>query len=55
MSSLLRIADDRSQWAAITAEGSVEVPQRRMGITGISVLARAKKNLNMHSKLLVTS
>ena len=36
MLSLLRIADDRSRWAAITAEASVGVPQRRPGVTGIS-------------------
>ena len=35
MSSLLRIADDRSRWAAITADASVGVPQRRLGTTGI--------------------
>ena len=32
MSSLLHIADDRSQWAAI----KVEATQRRLGVTGIS-------------------
>ena len=28
--------DDRSRLAAITAEASVRVPQRRLGVTGIS-------------------
>ena len=38
MSSLLRTADDRGQWAVIAADASVGVPQRRLGITGISYL-----------------
>ena len=36
ISSMLRIADDGSRWAAITAEASVGVPQRRLGVMGIS-------------------
>jgi hypothetical protein len=34
MSSLLRVAEDRRRWAAVTAEASVGVPQRRLGVTG---------------------
>ena len=38
MSSLLRVAEDRRRWAAITAEASVGVgyslPQLRLGVTG---------------------
>ena len=30
MSSLIRIAEDRPRWAAITAEASVGAPQRRL-------------------------
>ena len=40
MSLLLRIADDRGQWAVIEADASVRVPQRRLGIMGISQLVR---------------
>ena len=36
MSSLLRITDDRARWTVITADASVRVPQRRLGVTGIS-------------------
>ena len=35
-SSFLCIGDDRGRWAVIAAEASVGVPQRRMGVTGIS-------------------
>ena len=38
MSSLLRIADDRGQWAVIAADSSVGVSKRRLGVTGISFL-----------------
>ena len=38
MSPLLRIADDRGRWALITADASVGVLQRRLGIMGISKL-----------------
>ena len=34
MSSLLRVVEDRRRWVAITAEASVLVPQRRLGVTG---------------------
>ena len=34
MSSLLRVADDRRRWAAITAEASVGGTQRPLGVTG---------------------
>ena len=34
MSSLLRVAEDRCRWVAITAEASVGVPQQRLRITG---------------------
>ena len=37
-SSLQRIADDICRWATITAEESVIVPQRRLGVTGVSSL-----------------
>ena len=37
-SSLLRVAEDRRRWAAITAEASVGVPQRRLGVTGFDWL-----------------
>ena len=40
MSSLLRIADDRSRWVAITAEASIGVTQRRLGVTGIGWLVK---------------
>ena len=36
MSSLLRIVDDRNRWAAMTADASVGVSQRRLGVTCIS-------------------
>ena len=36
MSSLLHIADDRGQWAVISTDASAEVPQRRLGVMGIS-------------------
>ena len=36
--SLLCVADDRRRWAAITAEASVGVPQRRLGVTGFDWL-----------------
>ena len=36
MLSLLRIADDRSRYAAITAEAPAGITQRRLGVTGIS-------------------
>ena len=36
LSSLLRIAYDRSRWPVITAGMSVGVPQRRVSVTGIS-------------------
>ena len=36
MSSLLHIADDRGRWAVIAAEASIGIPQRRLGVTGIS-------------------
>ena len=48
MSSLLRITDDTDRWAAITAEVSVEVSQRRLGLTGITEL-----NTDIHAYLLV--
>ena len=38
MSSLLRVAQDRLRWAAITAQASVGVPQRRLGVTGFDCL-----------------
>ena len=38
MSRLLGVAEDRRRWAAITAEASVRVPQRRLGITGFDSL-----------------
>ena len=34
MSSLLRVAEGRRRWAAITAETSVGVPQRSLKVTG---------------------
>ena len=33
---LLRIADDRSRWATIALEASVGVPERRLGVMGVS-------------------
>ena len=33
MSSLLRVAEDRRRWVAITAEASVGTPQRRLDVT----------------------
>ena len=37
MLSLLCIADDRGRWAVIEADGADGgVPQRRLGVTGIS-------------------
>ena len=36
VSPLVRIADDISRWAAIRAEASVGVPQRRLSVTRIS-------------------
>ena len=38
ISSLLRTADDRSWWAVITAEASVGVPQRRLGVMWICLV-----------------
>ena len=38
VSSLLHIADDRSRWATITAEASVGIHQRRLGVTGVSYI-----------------
>ena len=36
MSTLQHITDDRGRWEVITADSSVGVPQRRLGVTGIS-------------------
>ena len=36
VSSLLRLADDRGRWTVAAASTSVGVPQRRLGVTGIS-------------------
>ena len=36
MSSLLRVMDDSGRWAVTAAGASVGVPQRRLGVTGIS-------------------
>ena len=36
--SVERITDDRSRWATITAEASVGVPQRRLGVMEDSLL-----------------
>ena len=36
MSSLLCIADDRRQWTVKAVDASVGVPQRRLGVMGIS-------------------
>ena len=38
MSSLLLVVEDRRRWAAITAEASVGVPQRRLDVTGFDRL-----------------
>ena len=35
LSSLLKIAEDRSRWVPITTEVSVVVPQRNVGIIGL--------------------
>ena len=35
LSSLLRIADDRSRWATIAADASVGVTQRRLGVMDV--------------------
>ena len=36
MLKLLRIANDRSRWAAVTAEASVGVPEQRLGVARLS-------------------
>ena len=36
LSSLLRVADDRSRWATIAAECLLESPQRCLSVTGVS-------------------
>ena len=38
LSSLLRIADERSRWATTTEQPYVGVPQQRLGVTGVSWL-----------------
>ena len=38
ISSMMRIADDKSRWEAVTADASVAVPQGRSSITGINYL-----------------
>ena len=38
LSSLLRIAEDRSRWVTIAAEASVGVTPKRLGVTGISLM-----------------
>ena len=36
--SLFCVADDRSRWVTMTTEVSVGVPERRLGVTGVSYL-----------------
>ena len=46
MSSLLRFAEDRRQWAATTAEAPIVVPQRRVGFTDFDWLSNTLTTLS---------
>ena len=51
LSSLLRIADDRSRWATIAAEASVVgSPKRRLGVMGVSWIVRLVYTASVHCR-----